>query len=167
MASAIISDTLLFKSPTCTNEDIEIANKLANIAKIDLENYGLDLLKSGTDLSDFTPEELINLDAKETKLAGVVNAKIAQVNTADISDVMKRKSEIEEAMEKDVESLNLDVFVFLITDIINSNSQAIVLGKRSDIVEKSYSVKLENNTALLTGVVSRKKQVIPVMTENV
>ena len=167
MASAIISDTLLFKSPTCTNEDIEIANKLANIAKIDLENYGLDLLKSGTDLSDFTPEELINLDAKETKLAGVVNAKIAQVNTADISDVMKRKVEIEEAMEKDVESLNLDVFVFLITDIINSNSQAIVLGKRSDIVEKSYSVKLENNTALLIGVVSRKKQVIPVMTENV
>lgn len=167
MASAIISDTLLFKSPTCTNEDIEIANKLANIAKIDLENYGLDLLKSGTDLSDFTPEELINLDAKETKLAGVVNAKIAQVNTADISDVMKRKVEIEEAMEKDVESLNLDIFVFLITDIINSNSQAIVLGKRSDIVEKSYSVKLENNTALLIGVVSRKKQVIPVMTENV
>ena len=167
MASAIISDTLLFKSPTCTDEDIEIANKLADIAKIDLENYGLDLLKSGTDLSDFTPEELINLDAKETKLAGVVNAKIAQVNTADISDVMKRKVEIEEAMEKDVESLNLDVFVFLITDIINSNSQAIVLGKRSDIVEKSYSVKLENNTALLIGVVSRKKQVIPVMTENV
>ncbi len=167
MASAIISDTLLFKSPTCTNEDIEIANKLANIAKIDLENYGLDLLKSGTDLSDFTSEELINLDAKETKLAGVVNAKIAQVNTADISDVMKRKSEIEEAIEKDVKSLNLDIFVFLITDIINSNSQAIVLGKRSDIVEKSYSVKLENNTALLPGVVSRKKQVIPVMTENV
>ncbi len=167
MASAIISDTLLFKSPTCTEEDVKVANELAKIANIDLQTYGLDLLKSGTDLSGFSSQELLNLDAKETKLAGTVNAKIAQVNTVDIDDVMKRKEEIEEVMNQEIKKLNLDVNLLLITDIVNSNSQVIVLGNRSDIVEKSYSVKLENNTALLKGVVSRKKQVIPVMTENV
>ena len=56
--------------------------------------------------------------------------------------------------------------MLLITDIVNSNSQVIALGKRADLVEKSYGVKLENNTALLKGVVSRKKQVVPIMTEN-
>lgn len=167
MVSAIISDTLLLKSPTCTPDDIDAANKLAKIANIDLQTYGLDLLKSGTDLSSFSAQELLTLDAKQTNLAGTVSAKIAQVNTVDIDDVMKRKSEIENIMNQEIKDLNLDINLLLITDIINSNSQAIVLGKRSDIVEKSYSVKLENNTALLKGVVSRKKQVIPVMTENV
>ena len=82
-----------------------------------------------------------------TTLGDSVKAKIAQVNTADIDDVMTRKDKIEAEMSKDVEELTLDLNVFLITDIINSNSQVIVLGSRADLVEKSYSVKLENNTA--------------------
>ncbi len=85
---------------------------------------------------------------------------------ADIEDVMTRKEKIETAMQKDIDSLGLELNVFLITDIINSNSQVIVLGSRSDIVEKAYSVTLENNTAFLPGIVSRKKQVIPVLTAN-
>ena len=125
------------------------------------------MLKAGTDLSSFSEKELVNLDAKMTTLGDSVKAKIAQVNTADIDDVMTRKDKIEAEMSKDVEELTLDLNVFLITDIINSNSQVIVLGSRADLVEKSYSVKLENNTAFLPGIVSRKKQVIPVLTANV
>ena len=165
MLSAIISDTLLFKSPTCTKEDIEIANKLAKIAELDANTYGLDMLKAGTDLTGFSAKDILFIDAKETSLKDVKSI-IAQVNTACIDDVMKFKADLEAEMNKVIEEKDLGLFVLAITDIINSNSQAIVLGKRADIVEKSYNVTLENNTALLKGVVSRKKQMVPIMTEN-
>lgn len=167
MLSAIISDTLLFKSPTCTDKDRKVAEDLAKIAGVDINTYGLAMLKAGTDLTSFSADELVNLDGKQVTIADTVKAKISQVNTADIDDVMTRKEKIEAAMQKDIDSLGLDLDVFLITDIINSNSQVIVLGSRADVVERAYSVKLENNTAFLPGIVSRKKQVIPVLTANV
>ena len=166
MLSAIISDTLLFKSPTCTKEDVEIARELNKIAELNIEEYGLAMLKAGTDLSDVSAEGLVALDAKEVTIAGNINSVIAQVNTASIPDMLERKEEIENAMKKVIEEKNLDLFFFAITDIINSNSQVIALGKKASLVEKSYNVTLENNTAFLKGVVSRKKQIIPVLTEN-
>lgn len=166
MISAIISDTLLFKSPTCTDEDITAANKLNEIAGLDLESYGLSMLKAGTDLSDYSAEELIALDAKEFTI-GDVKTVVAQVNTASIEETLKRKDEIENAIKYQIESKGLNLFMFVITDIINSNSETIAIGDRADLVEKSYNVKLEDNRAFLTGVVSRKKQIIPVLTENV
>ena len=165
MLSAIISDTLLLKSPTCTDDDKRIVKELAKIAEIDYETYGIDMLKAGTDLSSFTIDEILQLDAKAINLKDVKSI-IAQVNTASIPEVMKMKEELEAGINKVIEENGLDLFMFLITDIINSNSQVIALGKGADIVEKAYGVKLENNTALLEGVVSRKKQVVPVMTEN-
>jgi manganese-dependent inorganic pyrophosphatase len=165
MLSAIISDTLLLKSPTCTEEDRNAVKELAKIAELDYESYGLDMLKAGTDLSSFSIEEILNLDAKQTSLKNV-KAIINQVNTASIPEVMKMKADLEAGMNKIIEEKELDLFMLLITDIVNSNSQVIALGKSASLVEKSYGVKLEDNTALLEGVVSRKKQVIPVMTEN-
>ena len=87
-------------------------------------------------------------------------------NTVDIEDVLKSQKDLEAAINKKIEEENLDLFMFAITDIVNSNSEALVLGKRSDIVEKAYNVKLENNRAFLPGVVSRKKQMLPIMQEN-
>ena len=165
MLSAIISDTLLLKSPTKTDEDEKAVYELAKIAEIDFEKYGLDMLKAGTDLSDLSAKELIELDCKEFDLNGK-KAKVAQVNTADINDMMTRKEEIEEAINADINANNVDVFVLAITDIINSNSQAIVLGNSSNIFETAFEKKLENNTAFLPGVVSRKKQIIPVLEKN-
>ena len=165
MLSAIISDTLLFKSPTCTAEDKNAGEELAKIAGIDAEEYGLEMLKAGTDISDFSIEEILTMDAKKTTIKEY-SAIINQVNTACIEDVMKLKEELEKGMQSSIAENNLDLFMLLITDIINSNSQVIALGNAADLVEKSYGVKLENNTALLKGIVSRKKQVIPVLTEN-
>ena len=165
MASAIISDTLLLKSPTTTKKDVEALKDLATIANLDVNTYGLDMLKAGTDLSSFTAEELINIDAKCVEMNGS-KVKIAQVNTVDIEDVLKNQLELEAAINNTISNENLDLFVFAITDIVNSNSEALVLGKRSDIVEKAYNVKLENNRAFLPGVVSRKKQMLPIMQEN-
>ena len=165
MISAIISDTLLFKSPTCTNEDKVAVEELNKIACLNIEEYGLAMLKAGTDLSDLTATELVELDSKEVMI-GNNKTVISQVNTASIPDMMQRKEEIEEALKQVVEEKELDLIFFAITDIINSNSQVIAFGN-TDLVEKSYGVKLENNTALLKGVVSRKKQIIPVLSENV
>ncbi len=165
MLSAIISDTLLLKSPTCTQDDVKTVQELAKIAEIDYQEYGMEMLKAGTDLSDFTPEELLNIDSKEIDLKDVKSI-IAQVNTASIPDVMSMKADIEKAINKVIEEKGLDLFVFLITDIINSNSQVIALGDKAQIVETSYNVVLNDNTALLKGVVSRKKQVVPILTEN-
>ena len=166
MLSAIISDTLLFKSPTCTKEDRETVEKLAEIAGIDYNSYGLEMLKAGTDLSSFTIEQILDLDAKAITLKDK-KAIIAQVNTASIPEVMKMKSDLESGINKIINEKGLDLYMFLITDIINSNSQVIALGNSANAVEKAYNVKLENNTALLEGVVSRKKQVVPIMSESI
>ena len=159
MLSSIISDTLLLKSPTCTEKDKETAEELAKIANVDLQAYGLDMLKAGTDLSDYTAEELINIDSKPFTTNGI-KYQVAQVNTASIGDVLKDKEKIEEAMAKHMHENEEELFVFLITDIIGNNSQVIALGKQ-DVVERAFDVKLEENTAFLSGVVSRKKQVVP------
>ena len=166
MLSAIISDTLLFKSPTCTKQDIEVATRLAEIAKVDVNEYGLDMLKAGTDLSDFSPAELINIDSKPFTTNGV-KYQVAQVNTASIEDVLKGKAELENAMEEFIKENSEDLFVLLITDILENNSQILVVGNRKDIVEKAFEVKLEDNMAFLPGVVSRKKQVVPVIDKNI
>lgn len=164
MLSAIISDTLLFKSPTCTEIDKKVAEELAEIAKVDINTYGLELLKAGTDLDDMTEEELINLDAKTLEKNGV-KVVIAQVNTVDISKVFTRQEKFENAIQNVIERENLSLFVFAVTDILNSNSEILVLGDRSDIVEKTY--KLENHRAFLEGVVSRKKQILPMVDKNI
>lgn len=165
MLSAIISDTLLFKSPTCTTEDKAIAEKLAKIAEVDVNVYGKELLKAGTDISEFTPEEVINIDSKLFEKGGK-KFKIAQINTADIDDVFKKKSYFETAINNEIEKDNLDLYVFAATDILNSNSKIISLGHDSNIVEKAYGVTLDDHTAMLENVVSRKKQMLPRILEN-
>ena len=165
MLSAIISDTLLLKSPTTTDDDVKAVEKLAKIADIDAEEYGLEMLKAGTDLSSFSIDEILSLDAKQIDFKDVKSI-VNQVNTASISDVLEMKEELEAGINKIIEEENLDLFMLLITDIVNSNSQVIALGKDASLVEKAYGVTLEDNTVLLEGVVSRKKQVVPIMTDN-
>ena len=165
MLSAIISDTLLLKSPTTTEDDKIAVEKLAKIAEIDYEEYGLEMLKAGTDLSDFSIDEILSLDAKQIDFKDVKSI-VNQVNTADIDEVMEMKEDLEAGMEAIIDDEDLDLFMLLITDIVNSNSQVIVLGKESSLVEKAYDVELEDNTVLLVGVVSRKKQVVPIMTKH-
>ena len=156
---------MLLKSPTTTDDDKKAVEELAKIADIDYEEYGLEMLKAGTDLSSFTIDEILDLDAKQIDFKDVKSI-VNQVNTASIPDVLEMKDELEAGIEKIIEKEDLDLFILLITDIVNSNSQVIVLGKDAALVEKAYGVKLEDNTALLEGVVSRKKQVVPIMTEN-
>ncbi|MED4205105.1 manganese-dependent inorganic pyrophosphatase [Neobacillus mesonae] len=164
MLSAIISDSLLFKSPTCTHEDVIAAHELAEIAGVDANVYGLEMLKAGADVSSKTVEELLTLDAKGFDM-GSSKVEIAQVNTVDPSDVLARKAELEAAIIQKIADKNLDLFLFVITDILTNDSVALALGGKSAAVERAYNVTLSENTATLKGVVSRKKQIVPVLTE--
>jgi manganese-dependent inorganic pyrophosphatase len=164
MLSAIISDSLLFKSPTCTEEDIAAAKELAEIAGVDAESYGLEMLKAGADLSGKTVEQLISLDAKEFSM-GSAKVEIAQVNAVDTNEVMGLKKELEGAISKEIQEKNLDLFLFVVTDILTNDSVALAVGSKTKEVEKAFNVTLENGTAVLKGVVSRKKQIVPVLTD--
>ena len=164
MLSAIISDSLLFKSPTCTPEDVAAARELADIAGVNPEEYGLAMLKAGADLSKKTVDELLKLDAKEFQM-GSAKVEIAQVNAVDVNDVLSRQAEAEDKIRAIIDAKGLDLFLFVVTDILNNDSVGIALGKRVDAVEQAYGVKLENNRAVLKGVVSRKSQIVPVLTE--
>src|SRR3954470_14500679 len=164
MLSAIISDSLLFKSPTCTEQDIAAAREFAEIAGVDAEKYGLEMLKAGADLSDKTIEQLITLDAKGFDM-GNYKVMVAQVNAVDTKDVLSRQKELEEAISKKITDENLDLFLFVVTDILTNDSVGLALGKMTNAVEKAFNVELDNSTALLKGVVSRKKQIVPVLTD--
>ena len=148
MLSAIISDSLLFKSPTCTDEDKKVAAELEKIAGINKEEYGMDMLKAGTDLSSYSIEEILNIDRK-TAVYGNYKASINQVMTADVEETLKLKEELEAGMTKIIENEGLDLFMLLITDIINSDSTVIALGNKTEAVEKGYNVTLNNNMAVL------------------
>lgn len=163
MLSAIISDSLLFKSPTCTEQDIAAARELAEIAEVDADVYGLDMLKAGADLSSKTINELISLDAKEFSM-GSFKVEIAQVNTVDVNEVLARQAELEDALNQVITGKELDLFLLVITDILTNDSVGLALGNQAGAVEEAFNVSLENNTAVLRGVVSRKKQVVPVLT---
>lgn len=164
MLSAIISDSLLFKSPTCTPEDVAAARELAAIAGVDAEQYGLEMLKAGANLSDKSIDQLISLDSKEFSM-GSAKVEIAQVNAVDVNDVLSRQAELEEKLSGIISAKGLDLFLFVVTDILNNDSVGIALGKEASAVEEAYSVKLDANRAVLKGVVSRKSQIVPVLTD--
>ncbi|HHT7773599.1 TPA: manganese-dependent inorganic pyrophosphatase [Streptococcus suis] len=164
LLSGLISDTLLLKSPTTHATDPEVAAELAEIAGVNLEEYGLALLKAGTNLASKSAEELIDIDAKTFGLNGN-DVRVAQVNTVDIAEVLERQAEIEAAMTAASAANGYSDFVLMITDIVNSNSEILALGSNMDKVEAAFNFKLENNHAFLAGAVSRKKQVVPQLTD--
>lgn len=164
MLSAIISDSLLFKSPTCTEEDTKAATELAQIAAVDSDVYGLDMLKAGADLSDKSIEDLLTLDAKPFAM-GNYQVEIAQVNTVDPADILINQAEIEIAINEIIAKRGLDLFVFVITDILTNDSTIIALGNKTDAIKSAFNVELTKNLAQLTGVVSRKKQIVPALTD--
>ena len=164
MLSAIISDSLLFKSPTCTLQDKVAAEELAKIAEVNAEEYGLAMLKAGASTTDKTAETLISLDAKEFVL-GADKLVVAQINTVDANEVADRKEELEAAINAELSSKGLSAYVFVITNILTSDSEVLVLGEKQDKVAQAFGKTLENDFMTLEGVVSRKKQVVPQITE--
>lgn len=164
MLSAIVSDTLLLKSPTTTPEDVLAAEDLAEIAGVSLDEYGLNMLKAGTDTTAKTAKEILNDDAKSFPM-GEDNVRIGQVNVVDVNDILSRKDEILEVMKEETREEGYALYVLLVTDIVENNSVAIVDGPAYRHFEMAFSKPIQLNTVELEGVVSRKKQVVPPLTE--
>lgn len=164
MLSAIISDTLLFKSPTCTQNDIEACKYLEKIAGVDMREYGMELLKAGTNLSSKTKYEILNMDMKEFQLNDGKYA-ISQVNTVNENDLLKDKDEFIKEMDMMIEKLNSDAALFVITNILTNDSVGIARGKNITTIERAFNTKLVDSQFEMKGVVSRKKQIVPPLTE--
>ncbi|MCK5779823.1 MAG: putative manganese-dependent inorganic diphosphatase [Psychrilyobacter sp.] len=160
MLSAILSDTLIFKSPTCTPRDIVAAKELSKISGLDIEKYGMEMLIAGTSLGDKTPAEIITMDMKEFVMGDYKTA-VAQVNTVDIDGLLSTRGSLENAMNNMIEENEYDLFLLVMTDIVNNGSKILALGSADKLVEKGFNIKLEDKTAWLDGVVSRKKQIVP------
>lgn len=164
MLSAIVSDTLLKKSPTCTPEDVAALDALVDVAGVNLDEYGIALLKAGTNLDKKSDEELLTLDAKSFPM-GDRQVRIAQVNTVDEADVLKRRNGLENLMAAANDSEGYDLFLLLITNILDSNTTGLVVGAGSARVAEAFHTEVTDGTAFLPGVVSRKKQVVPPLTK--
>ena len=163
MLSAIMSDTLIFKSPTCTEEDVKQGKKLAEISGLDYEVYGKDLLIAGTSLDDKTAYEIVNIDCKPFEF-GTQKAAVAQVNTVEISAVLARKEELETVMKELMAKDGLDFVTLMITDIITNSTELYVVGDKT-LTIKTFGMSEGAETVFLPNVVSRKKQIVPPYTD--
>lgn len=162
MLSAIISDTLLFKSPTTTEKDKEVGLALAEIAGVDVEAYGLALLKSGTNVDAKSASEIADGDAKSFEMDGKP-VRIGQINVVDVDDVLKRKDEVLTAMRNLVTENEYAAFLLVVTNILTSDSEGLLVGSDDFMqhAEQAFGGQVNNNQIALPGVVSRKKQVVP------
>ncbi len=163
LLGAVVSDTLLFKSPTCTPVDTKIAKKLAEIAGVDIQEFAMEMFKAGTSLVGKTVDEIFNQDFKKFSFNNL-QVGVAQVNSMDIEGFLPYKKDMLDYMNKFAEDNNLEFTLLLLTDIINANSEIFVGGPRPELVEKAFNVQLTECQGTLAGVISRKKQVVPAIT---
>ena len=160
MLSAILSDTLIFKSPTCTPDDIRVAKRLAEIAEVDLYSYGAELLAAGTSLEGTSPAELLNIDRKAFTV-GKYNISVAQVNTGDFKSLFEIKDSILAEMHHLEETENLDLCLLMVTDIVVGGTELIVTGREKRLAEELFGLDSNDDSVFLKDVFSRKKQIVP------
>ena len=160
LLSAILSDTVLFKSPTTTLRDKEVAMRLSQIAAVDLEEYGMDLLRSGASLTRQTPAEVIKQDLKEVHL-GEYPLSISQVYVMDSNELFDLRVPLTTALEELRKKEGYALSLLLATNIITENTDMLVVGEPKKIAEQAFKQKMQNDILHLPGVMSRKKQVIP------
>ncbi len=161
MMCAILSDTVIFKSPTCTKEDTKAVKELAQIAGIDdPKALGMEMFIVKSDVLNDTKEALVKRDFKEFNMGGK-KVGIGQLEVVDLSVFDDMKEELFDAMQKVKDENQRDTVILLLTDIMQEGSQLLVLSDDSTKVEKAFDIKLENNQVWLAKVMSRKKQIIP------
>ena len=159
MAAAIISDTVMFKSPTCTQRDIRTAERMARIANVSLEELGREIFSAS--LEHRTAKDLLYADYKDFHIAGYDLA-VAQVTCVDSPKMLERKEEFLELMRQSAKKDNLSMMILMLTDVLKEGSQLIYVGD-DEIIHQAFGVTPKDSTLFLPGVMSRKKQVIPML----
>ena len=164
MLSAILSDTLILNSPTTTDKDIEVANKLKDIVGVDINKYGLSMFKEGTSIKNMSCEDIFEQDFKNYKL-DESNIGISQVMTLDIDNIVDNKDKYIEIMDDLVDNYNYKVVLMFVTDVIKKGSYVFYNTKGEDIVKTVYGIKNIKQGIYLDKMVSRKKQLLPDLLE--
>lgn len=161
MCSAIISDTLLYRSPTCTPIDKRAAGRLAEIAGIDAEKYAMEMFNAGSNLKSKSDEEIFYQDFKKF-ISGRHMYGVGQITSMNKEELLNVRARIEHYMENVLESRGLEMVYFMLTDILGESTDLLCEGHGAvEIVERAFGIKGENGCVRLPGVVSRKKQLIP------
>ncbi len=160
MAAAIVSDTVMFKSPTCTQRDIDMATRMARMGKTSLEELGQLIFSAG--ISDTkSGADLLMQDFKEFHIAGHDLA-VAQITCAGSERMVERKKEFLNAMTDLLEEKEYDAIILMITDVLKEGSVLVSMGDEQ-IIEQAFNCKVEEHLAFLPGIMSRKKQIIPAL----
>lgn len=157
MAAAILSDTVMFKSPTCTVRDIRTAERMARIADISLEELGKRIFSAS--IEGKTAKELLFTDYKEFHIAGHDLA-VAQVTCVDSVSMLTRKEELLSEMNAAAKKKGVSLVILMLTDVLLEGTQLLYVGE-DDVISQAFGVTPKDNEAFLPKVMSRKKQIIP------
>lgn len=164
LLSAIVSDTVLFKSPTCTEQDKAAAEKLAVIAGVNLKEYGMAMLKAGADLGDLTPAQIAKTDSKPFSF-GNYKAIVAQISVMDTADILAKKAELVAAMQELCQNEGYDMSLLMVTDIMKESTELVFVGEPKQLIADAFGKDASGDSIYLPGVMSRKKQIVPQLTE--
>jgi manganese-dependent inorganic pyrophosphatase len=165
LCSAIISDTLILKSPTCTQADVDACQALAEIAGIDIEEYGREMFKAGSNLSSRTPKELFERDFKRFSVNDV-NIGIGQVNCMEVSESEELRTRMDEYIRGSCQAYGLNMTFFMITNVLDESSRVVCSGNNAvGTLCRAFNTETQDDTVFLPGVVSRKKQILPAIME--
>lgn len=167
LCAAILSDTLMFRSPTCTAIDRSAAEQLSKIAGIDIETFAMEMFRAGSNLKNKSPEEIFYQDFKKFTL-GDKNIGVGQINSLDASELANIKEKLVTYLDKAYKEHGISIIYFMLTNIINESTEVIYAGNgAAELLQESFNIETDNESALLDGVVSRKKQFIPALLETI
>lgn len=165
LCSAIISDTLIFKSPTCTEEDIKACHELADIAGINIVEHGMEMFNAGSNLSSKTAKEIIMQDYKKFSVNDVTIG-VGQINTMSQKEIDNIRGRIENYIDRVVNDGNVNMVFLLMTNIMTESSEVVFAGKSAgSVLANAFNVTVNGKTAILEKIVSRKKQFFPAIME--
>jgi manganese-dependent inorganic pyrophosphatase len=162
LLAGILSDTVMFKSPTSTEEDREIAEKLAKRVGLDLQTFGIEVMRAKCDIGGKTVSQIVRGDLKEYDFSGE-KVGIGALEIADFEDIKTMREQILQEMEKTRAERQWTMMLLLVTDVMRGDSKLLLVGERLHILEKAFGKTAENQTLYLENVMSRKKQIVPAL----
>ena len=163
LCAAIISDTLLFRSPTTTDVDRRVLDRMSKIADLDVEEFANKMFKAGTSLKEKSSLDIVEGDVK-TFTIGEEVIRVGQVMTMNPEELEPLREEITQLMQEKINKKGETTFVLVLTDIFNETSELLVVGDHLEDIEEEFGNKVKNGTISAPGVLSRKKQVMPRLT---
>ncbi len=167
LCAAILSDTLMFRSPTCTQVDRDAATKLAAIAEIDVKEFATQMFRAGSNLKSKSAEEIFYQDFKKFSQDSI-NLGVGQINSLDADELEEIKGKLESYLDKAYKEHGVDMIFFMLTNIINESTEVLFLGNGAEeLLAEAFDADVEGGSVILPGVVSRKKQFIPPIFESI